>query len=241
MRIALFSDVHGNLEALEAVLADMEALRPDRVLFLGDAVGYGPDPGPCLERILDRAHAAVAGNHDWAVAGRTPLEAFHDLAREAILWTRAVLGARERDLLAGLPLTADEHGIFLAHASPAAPGAWEYVFGPADAALQFPAFAGAFCAVGHTHRPRAFSLEEGRVREHRESVLTMREGIRYIVDVGSVGQPRDRNPDAAYAVYDSEERRLSFRRIRYDVGSTQEKMRAARLPAFLIERLAYGA
>jgi len=106
VRIALFSDVHGNLEALEAVLADMAVLRPDRIFFLGDAVGYGPDPGPCLERILESADLAVAGNHDWAVAGLTPVETFHPHARQAALWTRRTLGPGPCETLAALPLTA---------------------------------------------------------------------------------------------------------------------------------------
>lgn len=241
MRIAIFSDVHGNVEALDAVLQKIQEAKPDRMLFLGDAVGYGPDPNECMERIFEVADKMVAGNHDHATVGLTDIDSFNPFAREAILWTRSVLTPENRDRILSMPLTEREQGLFLVHASPERPEAWSYIFSPSDAARHFDFFEEQACLIGHSHRPGLYVTDGNRVWEMPESMLTFEEHFRYIVNVGSVGQPRDRNPCAGYALYDTEKKRLSIERVEYDLRSTQEKMRAAHLPSFLIERLKYGA
>lgn len=240
MLIALYSDVHSNLEALTAVLEAMERHKPDRILFGGDAVGYGPNPNECLDRIFEVSHGMVAGNHDHAAAGLFDPEHFNPFAREAILWTRDALTPENHRRIKSMPLTATTEGVFVVHASPEAPGNWFYLNSVYDATHQFEFFTETLCVVGHTHRPAIFALDGEKIVKRPESMLTFEERFRYIVNVGSVGQPRDGNPDAMYALYETGEETLSFHRVAYDYRATQEKMRAAHLPSFLIDRLESG-
>lgn len=241
MRYAIFSDVHANLEALDAVLKGIREAKPDCVLFVGDAVGYGPDPNACMERIFEAADKIVAGNHDLAVVGQADIAPLNPFAREAILWTRSVLTEDSRDRILAMPLTAKDEDIYLVHASPDRPEAWSYIFSAFDAARQFDFFDEQICVIGHSHRPAVYGTDGESVWEASDSMLTLDGNCRYIVNAGSVGQPRDRNPDAGYVLYDTDEKRLSIERIPYDLRSTQEKMRAAHLPSFLIDRLTLGA
>jgi len=240
VRIAIFSDVHSNLEALNAVLNEIRKRKPDRIFFLGDAVGYGADPNECMEKIFEVSDMIVAGNHDHAAVGLTDIDQFNPLAAEAILWTRSALTSENRDRLLSLPMTEREKDLFLVHASPDRPQEWSYISSMPDAAYHFDFFEGKICLVGHTHRPAAYFCDGNQFGEIQESVLTIEEKIRYIVNVGSVGQPRDRNPDAVYVLYDTEEEKISFVRVKYNFRITQDKMRAHHLPSFLIERLEYG-
>lgn len=240
MLIALFADVHSNLEALTAVLEALERHKPDRILFGGDAVGYGPNPNECLDRIFEVSHGMVAGNHDHAAAGLFDPDHFNPFAREAILWTRAVLTPENHRRIASMPLTMSTEGVFVVHASPEAPGDWFYLDAAHAAAHQFEFFTENLCVVGHTHRPAIFAHDGEKVVKGPESMLTFEERFRYIVNVGSVGQPRDGNPDAMYALYETGGKTLSIHRAAYDYRATQEKMRAAHLPSFLIDRLESG-
>ncbi|MDX1765045.1 MAG: metallophosphoesterase family protein [bacterium] len=240
MLVAFYSDVHSNLEALTAVLDDMGRHRPDQILFGGDAVGYGPNPNECLERIFAVSHAMVAGNHDHAAADLFDSALFNPFARDAILWTRSVLTPENRRRIASMPLTASTKEVFVVHGSPEAPGDWDYLHSAADAAHQFEFFTEKLCVVGHTHRPAIYMKDGEKIVKGPESMLTFEERFRYIVNVGSVGQPRDGNRDALYALYETGERTLSFHRVAYDYRATQEKMRAAHLPSFLIDRLESG-
>lgn len=240
MRIAVFSDVHSNLEALTAVLHEIRREAPDRVLFLGDAVGYGPDPNGCVERIFEAADVVVAGNHDFGVVDKTDISTYTPPAKVSLLWTRSVLTAQSRKRLLSMPLTAREDDLFLVHAAPRDPSAWDYVVEEAGASEQLDFFDGPVCFYGHTHRPTVFVCDGKKVTATQESLLTFHEKFRYIVNVGSVGQPRDGNPDAAYVLYDCREKSLSFHRVQYNFRITQEKMRAAQMPSFLIHRLTYG-
>ncbi len=240
MRYAVLSDIHGNLEALEAVLADA-AERADTVLCLGDVVGYGADPEACMELIAGRAAALVAGNHEHAVAGLLDLDWFNDYARAAVEWTRDRLDEDHRSYLAALPLVAEVGDATLVHASPERPEEWEYLVSPQDGFAAFPAFATRLCFVGHSHRPAAWSLGSSGPEFVAGAVeLSLESGRRYIVNVGSVGQPRDRDPRAAYALWDADRGRLVIRRVAYDVDTARRKILAGGLPRLLADRLPRG-
>ena len=241
MRYAILSDIHGNLEALRAVLADCEGA-VDSVLCLGDTVGYGPDPLPCVELVAQKAEAIVSGNHEHAVAGRLDLGWFNRYARAAAEWTRERLDDDHRAYLGALPLLREVAGATLVHASPAQPEEWDYLVTAEDGFGAFGHFATRWCFVGHSHVPGAWSLGSSGP-EHLPGVtrLETERGRRYLVNVGSVGQPRDRDPRAAYAVWDAEGGSLEIRRVIYDHAATRRKILDAGLPRLLADRLAAGA
>jgi diadenosine tetraphosphatase ApaH/serine/threonine PP2A family protein phosphatase len=241
VRYAILSDIHANLEALQAVLADATS-QADALLCLGDVVGYGADPGPCLELVGARAEAIVGGNHERAVAGLLDLAWFNRYARAAAEWTQERLDTDHRAYLAALPLTAETNGATLVHASPSRPEEWDYLLTAQDGYDAFPAFATRLCFVGHSHRPAVWSLgSSGRDFDGRPTTVVLEAGRRYIVNVGSVGQPRDRDPRAAYAVWDPEARRVTIRRVAYDLAGARRKIVAAGLPRFLADRLTIGS
>ncbi|HET7340600.1 MAG TPA: metallophosphoesterase family protein [Methylomirabilota bacterium] len=241
MRYAILSDVHGNLEALRAVLADC-ADDADAVLCLGDTVGYGADPLPCVELVAERAQAVVGGNHEHAVAGRMDLAWFNRYARAAAEWTRERLDDDHRAYLGALPLVREVADATLVHASPAQPEEWDYLVTAEDGFAVFGHFATRWCFVGHSHVPGAWSLGSSGPEHHPGATeVTLERGRRYIVNVGSVGQPRDRDPRAAYALWDVDAGRVAIRRVAYEVAAARGKILAAGLPRFLADRLAVGA
>ena len=240
MRYAILSDIHGNLEALDAVLADA-AGHADGILCLGDIVGYGADPVACIERVAERAQVVVAGNHEHGVTGLLDLSWFNPGARAAVEWTRGRLDGDHRAWLATRPLVLEIDDATLVHASPARPSEWDYLVSPADGFEAFVAFATRLCFVGHSHRPGTWSLgSSGPAHEPSASEIPLERGRRYIVNVGSVGQPRDRDPRAAYAVWDVDNRQVNIRRVSYDVATARQKIVRARLPRFLADRLTAG-
>ena len=241
MKYAILSDVHGNLEALRAVLDDADS-RADGVLCLGDTVGYGADPEACVDLLAGRARGIVAGNHEYGVADRLDLSWFNRWARAAAEWTRERLDDDHRAWLAALPLSLEFGDATLVHASPAQPDEWEYIVTPEDGWAAFADFVTRWCFVGHSHVPGVWSLgSSGPDHEPRPDVIVSERGRRYIVNVGSVGQPRDRDPRAAYALWDIEAGRVEIRRVAYDVEAARRKIEAAGLPRFLADRLAVGA
>jgi diadenosine tetraphosphatase ApaH/serine/threonine PP2A family protein phosphatase len=241
MRYAVLSDVHGNLEALHAVLADC-AGRVDGVLCLGDLVGYGADPGACVDVMAERAQLLVAGNHEWGVTGRLSLEWFNPLARAAAEWTAGILDPAQGAWLAGLPLTARLGEATLVHASPLRPDAWTYVLSAADGYAAFAAFDTRLAFVGHSHQPGYWARgPEGGAWRAGAVDLRLAPSQRYLVNVGSVGQPRDGDPRASYALWDAAADRVSIRRVPYDLAQARRKIVAAGLPRFLADRLASGA
>lgn len=240
MRYAILSDIHGNLEALQAVLDDA-ASRTDAMLCLGDVVGYGPDPVRCLDAVATRVVAMVGGNHEHAVAGRLSLDWFNPYARAAAEWTHERLDDDQRSYLGGLPLVAEVADATIVHASPARPEEWHYLVEPEDGFEAFAAFATRLCFVGHSHRPAVWSLGSSGPEYTPGPVdIRLEAGRRYIVNVGSVGQPRDRDPRAAYVIWDVEARRIEGRRVVYDVAATRQKIVQAGLPKFLADRLRVG-
>lgn len=244
MRCLIVSDIHGNFAAFDAVL--QAAPGYDQVWCLGDIVGYGPEPRECIQRLRNLPFVAVAGNHDWAVANRVDLNDFNADAQEAAHWTHSQLHPSDLEWLSHLPERLVLDGFTLVHGSPRHP-IWEYILQPSIARASFAYFDTPFCLVGHTHVPIMYALTEGRegirCRTHvppQDAPLPLTDAPRMIVNPGSVGQPRDGNPLAAYAILDTEAQTLSFHRQSYAVEETQRKMDAHHLPTRLIARLSLG-
>lgn len=237
---AVLSDVHGNLEALEVVLADLRAAGALEILCLGDFVGYGASPNECIDRLRPITAVAVAGNHDVAVRGGMRLGGFSSQAARAARWTGTVLSPANQEFLESLPLTARHAGALLVHASPAEPRAWRYVLSTADAKEEFDSFLEPLCLIGHSHYPGTFRLTEDEVVYDREPEVRLAPDGRYLVNVPSVGQPRDGDPRTGYLLWDDETGRLRHVRLEYDVASARERILAAGLPPFLGDRLQWG-
>ena len=241
MRYLIISDVHANLTALETVLAD--AAEFDEIWCLGDLVGYGPDPNECVARIQEFDHISLAGNHDWAALGRMSLEHFNTDARLASSWTRGALLPATREYLETLSPMLVEGEFTLVHGSPREP-IWEYLLDAVIATINFRHFTTMVCLVGHTHIPLAFAYNEKNDRCYPMvppfSAPLELGTRRMILNPGSVGQPRDGDPRASYAILDTEANTWRLHRVAYPVAITQERMRARNLPHRLIERLEKG-
>ena len=241
MHYLIISDIHANLVAMETVLADAPDF--DEIWCLGDLVGYGPNPNECIERLQDFPHISLAGNHDWAAMGKLDLRSFNTDAREANMWTQSELTPAAREYLDGLPTCMEKDSFYMAHASPREP-VWEYILDANVAYANFAYFSTHTCLIGHTHVPLIFKLNEQRERCETlippfSSPVTLGHS-RMIINPGSVGQPRDGDPRASYAILDAEKMIWEFRRVAYPVEITQERMRARGLPRRLIERLGLG-
>lgn len=239
MRLGLIADVHANLQALEAVLA---ALGPvDRLLVTGDTVGYGPDPSDVVALLRERGAVLVQGNHDRAVATGEGLEFFHERAADAARLHAAWLSAEERDALGALPPVAVASGLTLCHGSLRDP-LWEYVTTAAAAAATIALSGTPVACCGHTHVPALFAAVGQKVRALRpvaEQTYALAAGC--LLNPGSVGQPRDGDPRASYAVLDPDARTATFYRAAYRIDETQRRIRARGLPEMFAERLAFGA
>ena len=241
MKIAIVSDIHSNLEALQAVDSTMADLGVDVVYFVGDAVGYGPDPALCSAWVQERSQLSVMGNHDYAALGLMETESFNPNAKKAIKWNSDQMGRQAKDFLAALPMTAEKDGVTLVHANPREPEGWNYIFSLWDAEINFEHFKGNFCFVGHSHQPVAVGMDPaGQVSVQPGDKFRVVDGARYLVNIGSVGQPRDGNPDACFGILDTDENLFSFIRVPYDFSITQKKMLEAGLPEPLADRLAEG-
>jgi predicted phosphodiesterase len=244
MRYLIVSDIHANLAALDAVLK--HAGQFDKIWCLGDVVGYGPNPNECIDRLRQYTHVSVAGNHDHAALGKLNLNDFNADAQSSTVWTQHELTPASRDYLENLPDRVVEAGFTLVHGSPREP-IWEYIMFPSIAKPQFALFDTHVCFVGHTHTPVIFiySKEDGRPEVCEATVLPAGEKLpigpeREIINPGSVGQPRDGDPRAAYAVLDSDTGQLQHFRISYPITAVQSAMSDRDLPPRLIHRLAYG-
>lgn len=243
MRCAILADIHANLAALEAVLEDIRKKGGvDETWCLGDIVDYGPDPRPCLEVVQRLRPLGVVGNHDLAAIGRLDLDYFNPDAAVSNRWTAAQLNPADVAYLDALPLTLEKDSFTLVHGSPADP-VWEYIVSASIAAKNFDLFPFRYCLVGHTHEPAIFRQEKnGGVAAARfmPGIGLVLGNDRLIINPGAVGQPRDGDPRASYAIYDSEGRVMRLYRVPYDVRATQDKMMAAGLPIGLIMRLEVG-
>ncbi len=242
MRVLIISDIHANLTAFEAVLADAEG-EWDYVWCLGDVVGYGPDPNECVDLLRSLPHLCLAGNHDWAALGRLDIRTFNSDARKVVAWTAETLRPDNVEYLAALPTTFVLGPYTLAHGSPREP-VWEYILDPLIAALNFPHFETPYCLVGHTHTPVIFEMvnDQGDTEVFPPIYQQPRRlnGRRQIINPGSVGQPRDSNPEAAYAMLDVDKAVWEHRRIPYDIAAVQNRMRQVDMPERLVARLEHG-
>jgi predicted phosphodiesterase len=239
MRIAVLSDIHANLPALDAVLAAAGTV--DGIWHLGDVVGYGPDPDAVVERLRDLGSIGVRGNHDAAACGGPEIDWFNPDARRAMEWTRREIGPASVEWLSAQPERRTVGGCELVHGSPREP-IWEYVTSVPVARANLALLGTPIGLHGHTHIPVAFVEQDGRVEAigpDRDSTLELR-GRRALVNPGSVGQPRDGDPDASFMILDPEAGTLSWHRVRYDVAAVQRSMRAVGLPASLVARLSVG-
>ncbi len=246
MRTALFADIHSNLEALQACLAHARHEGVDRFAFLGDLLGYGADPLACLDIVAELAAQGapvVCGNHDVACLGGS----LHEMSltpRDAIYWTRKLLGAREREFLAGLPLSITEADRLYVHASADQPEAWTYVTGTEEAAASFAATSARTIFIGHVHLPLVYFAETGEMPRAFPPMpgvpIPLGDDCRWLIIVGAVGQPRDGNPAACYAIHDAASGTLTHFRVPYDAHAAARKILAAGLPERLAWRLISG-
>lgn len=242
MKYVIFSDIHSNLEAYEAVLEEIAREKPDACYCCGDIVGYGADPAACINRTRQINPYIVAGNHDWGSVGLADIANFASNAKAAVLWTAGILGEEEKKYLKTLGLTR-RNGFLVVHGSPNRPEEFNYIFGLNDA---YPAFLKMqedhcrICFIGHTHAPGILLEDMGHILFHPWPSVTLQSGKKYIINVGSVGQPRDGDPRASYCIYDTDSETVEIKRVGYDVKKAQDKMTKAGLPQFLAERLSLG-
>jgi predicted phosphodiesterase len=242
MKVAVLSDIHGNRQAFEAVLADVDRTGIDQVWCLGDLVGYGADPDACVELARERVHVCLAGNHDMAVTGEISLEEFSRGAGLAARWTQDVIDPENLDFLASLRPQREGDEVALFHASPRDP-VWEYVLSALLAELCLDAQEARVCLVGHSHVALSFDRPEGLPAsgEPRRDGATLDISTgEWLLNPGSVGQPRDGDPRAAWMTIDLDEWSARYHRTEYDIAAAAAAIRAARLPDSLAERLEYG-
>lgn len=240
MRYAILSDIHSNLEALQAVFEACRYQNVDKILSLGDVVGYGASPNECLS-ILEKVGAvSVAGNHDWAVSGRLDASYFPVDGKESILWTRNKLSFEAITSLNSLELVYQNEDLAISHSSFFEPEAFIYLTNAEKTLNSFDVMSRPICFVGHTHVPKVYIKRENDVISLNIAEFELDAKHKYIVNVGSVGQPRDGNSFASYCIYDSDMHIVELKRIKYDVETAQRKIVKAGLPNFLSERLTIG-
>jgi len=241
MRIAVLSDIHANLTALEAVRADLTDV--DQTWVLGDTVGYGPQPNEVISVLQEMGARSVLGNHDGAAIGMVDPAYFNPDARAAIEWTAGTIDDNTRSYLATLPEVRRDGELTAVHGSPRDP-IWEYITSSGIAAANFEAFESRLCLFGHTHLPVAYLRDDGAVAATPglPGEVVQLGAVRALLNPGSVGQPRDGLSDAAYALLEMDDSggSIAFHRVRYEIDRTQRLMREVGLPARLVERLSYG-
>ncbi len=241
MKIGILSDIHANLEALDAVMEELDRLGVKDLVCVGDVVGYGANPRECIDVITERTLAAVAGNHDIAALCEGASDFFNQAAKESTRWTSRQLRAADRAFLGSLPTSValEELKVELVHADGVAPKMFDYIQGCVDGQRSLAAVRpGYVCFVGHTHVPMCFV--EGGPFYSDEANLQVRPGVRMMINVGSVGQPRDGDPRSAFGVLDTDAGTVDLRRVSYDFESAARKIREQGLPQVLGDRLRYG-
>ena len=239
MRTALFGDIHANLEALEAVLADAGTQGIHEYVCMGDIVGYNADPAACLEKVRAMDCATIKGNHDEDASGDHSLESMNPVAAAALEWTRGQLDPEQRQWLRRLRMVRQVSDFTVVHSTLDQPANWNYVTNRFQAMANFSYQFTRLCFHGHTHVPRVY-VKTDKVAEVPSDSIAIEENAKYFINVGSVGQPRDGDWRACYAIYDSDTQIVSFRRVEYDIAAAQRKILAAGLPEVLAERIAEG-
>jgi len=241
MRIGFFSDVHGNWEALSACLQDFEKEGLSKLFFLGDAVGYGADPNKVVEKIAAISEIIILGNHDAAAIGQLSPEYFNQYARASHYYTQKVLTDSNLAILEKAKILSVWDDFTMVHALPRSPESWGYISTLHEAEDNFNYFESKVCLIGHSHRPFIVKKSNDQKAElYNSESIVLEPDCRYIINVGSVGQPRDGNPDACYMVYDTVAKRFKFKRVKYNISKAQKKMRKAAIPGYLIDRLKVG-
>lgn len=241
MKFGIISDIHGNLEALKLVLSEIKREDCNEIIFLGDLVGYGGNPNECIELLRPEKIVGVAGNHDYGVLKKAPIDDFNPFAKAAILWTQKVLTKESLWYLDAFILVNKSYPFHIVHSSPNEPADWYYLFTIEDIIFQFNYFNYPVCLVGHTHIPFSVAKRnDGKIEIIKENKFELNTNWQYIINVGSVGQPRDKNPKASFAIYDTKLNLFEIRRIEYDIKKTADKILKANLPPILAERLFYG-
>jgi len=241
LRIGVFSDVHGNIDALEVVLKALQNESIAQAVCMGDLVGYGPDPNPCVDKTLAFADIVVAGNHDHGAARLINTDEFNEAARLAIEWTQSELTENAVKLLTRLPMIMVGPDFTVVHATPDEPEKWIYMSTYGDIYRSFNALTTPLCLVGHSHSPAVFILDdENRITIKQDSKISFDPKKKYIINVGSVGQPRDKDTRTCYGILDLDKQEFQTKRLPYPVKKVQEKMRKKNLPSSLIERLSIG-
>ena len=239
MKLAILSDIHANLEALNRCLQYLdEEAEIGFTAVLGDIIGYGTDPVPCIKKMKERADVSIIGNHDAAVAGTADIGYFNMVARESIIWTRSQISEHERSYLVNLPYTATKDNIRFTHGTPRDPEKWHYIFDWNDTKDEFNGFSESICFVGHSHIPGIF--EQSGTIPHADGPVQLDPGSKYIINVGSIGQPRDGDPRLAFAVLERDTWTLEIIRLEYDVETARQKIINSDLPPLLGNRLLLG-
>lgn len=239
MRFAIFGDIHANLHALEAVLSDARTQTCTHYVCMGDIVGYNANPKECLNIVREMDCPVVKGNHDEQASMISEKEGFNPLAEEAMQWTRQQLSDDEKQWLRELRLQRQVRDFTIVHATLDTPHKWAYVFNQLDAAASFSYQHTALCFIGHTHSPKAY-VRDGSVRSLPLDILPLQRGKKYLINVGSVGQPRDGDWRSSYCIYDTTKDEVELRRIEYDIEGAQRAILDAGLPPKLADRLQIG-
>ena len=240
MRYAVFSDIHSNLEAFRALLDAFAEIKIDHYLFLGDIVGYGADPKGCIALLRQLNPVMVAGNHDWAAVDLTDIDYFNEWAKAAVLWTKENISENDRLFLKQMILVKESESFCLVHGTLNHPEKFDYMSDGERASKTFYLLGKQVCFVGHSHCPGVFVDDGEKLSYHEPKKLLLKKEYRYIINAGSVGQPRDRDPMACFCIYDESEQSVEFRRIPYDISEAQKKILEAGLPRILADRLALG-
>ena len=238
--IAIFGDIHANIDALQVVLEDCRSQGVTEYLCTGDVVGYNACPHECLEIVRSLGCPVVKGNHDHYVASQRNLDDFNPHAAAVVEWTRGQLSDEEVAYLHDLPFSVTKTGLTLVHSTMDRPENFGYVFDNQQAETNFIQQKTPICFHGHTHCPMIYEKQMAGVYRIDPQDFTLAPGRKYFINVGSVGQPRDGDPRATYVIYDPMKRRISYRRLEYDIAAAQERIRAAGLPERLAERLRFG-
>jgi len=241
LRIAIVSDIHGNLEAFEAVLAQIDEEKIDKVICLGDVVGYGPNPNECMSLARERCQTILMGNHDYACIYKPEMFFFNHFARQAIEFTLSIIKEEHLDFINQLPFLHSENDLLLVHANPLRPEGWEYILSIDEAIYYFPKFSEKICFIGHSHLPSIYvESEESKFSFIEQREIELESNCRYIINVGSVGQPRDGNPASSFGVIDLAQQTFEIVRVAYDIEKTIDRFEKAGLPNFLAQRLRIG-
>ncbi len=241
MRYAIFSDIHSNLEAFEVVISALRKESIDRYFCAGDIVGYAANPLECIQKLKTIASVTVAGNHDWASVNLFPVEYFNLAARQAIVWTTLVLKNEDKEFLSSLKPVYHNEDLTLVHGTLNEPETFNYLVDLLAIESTFSVLKNNICFVGHSHIPAIFSQDpKGNIFLSKEKKIQISPANKFIVNVGSIGQPRDGNPEAAYCIYDTKTKWVEIKRVAYNTGLARKKIISAGLPVFLGERLLVG-